>query len=141
MTRGMMRRGLAFALLLTPLAVPAVAGEIGLPLVYAGCPAGPADPIRIEISEATKGPRVIYQRAGLDPGRFETLDVNLAKISRRLFFTLRTPHGLIEFQGRATDDKLVGLLSDDAGLARTISLAAVRDGALAPCAALQDSHP
>ena len=111
-----------------------------MPLVYAGCPVRSGDPTRIEVDASAKGAKVTYRRAGIDPGPFETLDVNLAKISRRLFFTLRTSRGLVEFQGRATDDRLVGRLSDDDGATGTISLAAVRKEAFERCGALPDSH-
>ncbi|WP_158808802.1 hypothetical protein [Beijerinckia sp. L45] len=134
----MTSRWLGFALLLAVLASPAAA--ITLPLVYTACPTGPGDPTRIEIGEGAKGVRVTFERAGLAPGPFETPDVNLAKISRRLFFTLRTPHGLVEFQGRALDDRLIGRLSDETGIARTISLAAVRNEALERCDGLPDSR-
>jgi hypothetical protein len=131
----MTRYGLGFALSMIPL--PLQAAAITLPLVYAGCPAAPADPMRIEIREGAKGAVVIYRRAGgADPGPFETPDVNLARISRRLFFTLRTARGLVEFQGRAGDDRLVGRISDDRGDARPISLAAVRGDTLQRCDAL-----
>lgn len=131
-------RGLGVALLITFLPLPASAAAITLPVVYAGCPTAAGDPTRIEIGEGPKGAKVTYQRTGLDPGPFETLDVNLATISRRLFFTLRTAHGLVEFQGRATDDRLVGLLSDETGAARAITLTAHHE-ALDRCSALPDS--
>ena len=133
-------RGLGFAFVLALVPLHAAATAITLPLVYAGCPAGPSSPMRIEIQDGAKGAKVTYRRAGRDPGPFEALDVNLARVSRRLFFTLRTPQGLVEFQGRALDDRLVGRLSDETGAAQAITLAAIRDEALERCDALPDTH-
>ena len=80
------------------------------------------EPIRVEITATAKGPKVTLVRRANDPGPFETLDVNFAHVSRRLFFKARTSEGLIEFQGRALADALVGLYSDDRGVTRSITL-------------------
>jgi hypothetical protein len=137
MTRDMTRCGPAFALLVALLPSPAAA--ITLPLVYTGCPAALSDPTRIEIVEDAKGVRVTYARTGIDPGPFVTPDVNLARISRRLFFTLRTPRGLVEFQGRVMDDTLIGRLSNETGAVRAITLK-VGHETLERCDSLPDSQ-
>ena len=96
-----------------------------LPLVYASCTAGSADPTRIAVRATAKGPVVDFERAGTPPQ--ETRDANLAFVSRRLFFTLKIGDTLIEFQGHATDRALVGMLSDERG-AHPIDLPAIADG-------------
>ena len=84
----------------------------------------------ITVVDTSKGPLVRLERPG-EP-RLETTDANLAHVSRRLFFTMRTAAGrLIEFQGRATADALTGTLSDDRGGTRTIALPLA--GRAAPC--------
>ena len=86
------------------------------------CPGARGEPLHVLVTATPKGPKVTLTRPGADPGPFETLDVNFAHVSRRLFFKARTREGLIEFQGHARADALVGLYSDDHGRTRPISL-------------------
>ena len=103
-----------------------------LPLHYATpCPP-PGDPSAITIKDSPKGPVVTFERTDL--GALDTRDDNLAFVSRRFFFKLRTETELIEFQGHARDGELEGLLSDAHG-ARHISLPAVPGGATPGCGA------
>lgn len=108
----------------------AAASRARLPLLYAGCPAGPDDPTKIAVRDAPKGPVVDYERPGTPVQ--ETRDANLAFLSRRLFFKLKIGDELIEFQGRAGDGALDGLLSDAHG-ARHLSLAAAAPGGEPNC--------
>ncbi len=122
---------------LTTLAcVPAVADlakpRATLPLGYATtCPAL-GNPSAITIKDSPRGPLVIFERTDL--GVLESHDDNLAFVSRRFFFKLRTATELIEFQGHAEDGELAGLLSDAFG-ARHIALPAVPAGASPSCGA------
>ena len=101
-----------------------------LPLHYgASCPP-PGDPSGITIKDSPKGPVVTFERPDL--GALESRDDNLAFVSRRFFFKLRTATELIEFQGRAEDGELEGLLSDAHG-ARHITLPVVPAGAQPAC--------
>lgn len=89
-----------------------------LPMRYAtNCPP-PGDPSAITIKDSPKGPVVTFERADL--GALDSRDDNLAFVSRRFFFKLRTTTELIEFQGHAEDGELEGLLSDAHGARRII---------------------
>lgn len=90
-------------------------------LVY-GTDCGPDEAIRVVIDATPKGPKVTVTRGGAKPGSYQTLDVNFAHVSRRLFFKAQTPEGLLEFQGHARPSSLAGLLSDDHGHTREIAL-------------------
>ncbi len=103
-----------------------------LPLHYATTCPPPGDPRAITIKDSPRGLVVTFERADL--GALDTRDDNLAFVSRRFFFKLRTETELIEFQGHAQDDELEGLLSDARG-ARHISLPAVPAGAPPSCGA------
>ncbi len=95
----------------------------------------PGATMTITLVDTPRGPRVTLERPG-EPG-IETPDANLAHVSRRLFFTMRTAAGrLIEFQGHARTDALTGLLSDDRGGTRVIALPLADGGA--PC---EDGRP
>ena len=103
-----------------------------LPLHYAiACPT-PGDPSAITIRDSPKGPTVTFERSDL--GALDTRDDNLAFLSRRFFFKLRTATELIEFQGHAGDGELEGQLSDERG-ARRIVLPVVPEGAKPRCGA------
>ena len=121
-------------LALTPLTVRA---DTPLPsqdahlMFGSACPGGS---LRVAIVATPKGPKVTLTRPGRDPGPFETLDVNFAHVSRRVFFKAKTEEGLIEFQGHARKEALVGLLSDDRGGTRTISLPAMAGLSKEECA-------
>jgi hypothetical protein len=111
------------------LAMPALADAPPPPgdarLVFgSACPGAPAGAMRVVETATPKGPQITLTRTGADPGPFETLDVSFAHVSRRLFFKAKTAAGLIEFQGHARKAVLEGLLSDDHGDTRTISLPA-----------------
>ncbi len=122
----MRRRGFTL-LLFRLLALAAPAGAAQVPpslddhLVY-GTDCGPDEAIRVVIDATKKGPKVTITRGGAEPGPYETLDVNFAHVSRRLFFKAKTPDGLLEFQGHARPSSLAGLLSDDRGRTREIAL-------------------
>ena len=103
-----------------------------LPLHYGtSCPP-PGDPNAITIKDSEKGPVVTFERTDL--GALDSRDDNLAFVSRRFFFKLRTATELIEFQGHAADGELEGLLSD-AHSARRITLPIVPSGAKPVCGA------
>ena len=126
------------ALLLAGLALagPAAASatpRATLPLRYATTCPPPGDPSAITVKDSPKGPVVTFERADL--GKLDTRDDNLAFVSRRFFFKLRTDTELIEFQGRAQDRELEGLLSDAHG-ARHIVILALPDGAAPTCGAM-----
>ena len=105
-----------------------------LPLRYAtSCPP-PGDPSAITIKDSDKGPVVTFERSDL--GALDSRDDNLAFISRRFFFKLRTATELIEFQGHADDSQLEGLLSDAHG-ARHISMPRLTPTAKPACGARQ----
>lgn len=101
-----------------------------LPLRYGTACPSPGDPRQITIADSLKGPVVTFERPDL--GTPETRDDNLAFVSRRFFFKLKTDTELIEFQGHARDDELEGLLSDVHG-ARHIALPVVPAGAEPKC--------
>ena len=103
-----------------------------LPMRYATTCPSPGDPSAISIKDSPKGPVVTFERTDL--GKLDTRDDNLAFVSRRFFFKLRTAVELIEFQGYAQDGELEGLLSDANG-ARRIALPAVPAGAQPTCGA------
>ena len=121
-------------LLITVLGAPAVAQSgqprATLPLRYATTCPPPGDPSAITIKDSDKGPVVTFERPDL--GALDSRDDNLAFISRRFFFKLRTATELIEFQGHAEDGELEGLLSDAHG-ARRITLPVVPAGAKPAC--------
>ena len=89
-----------------------------LPLRYATTCPPPGDPSAITITDSPKGPVVTFERA--EDGLHQTRDDNLAFVSRRFFFKLRTATELIEFQGMARDGALEGLLSDAHGARRIV---------------------
>ena len=101
-----------------------------LPLHYASACPPPGDPSAITIKDSPKGPVVTFERTDLGP--LDSGDDNLAFVSRRFFFKLRTATELIEFQGRAGDGELEGLLSDAHG-ARRITLPIVPSGTKPAC--------
>lgn len=82
---------------------------------------------RVTVTDAAKGPVVTFERG---PIKQQSRDANLAHKSRRFFFKVKDADTLIEFQGHAYPDRLVGLLSDADG-ARPISLSATERGATA----------
>ena len=119
------------------LCVPATCAEAAkpratLPLRYATACPPPGDPTAITIKDSDKGPMVTFERPDL--GALDSRDDNLAFVSRRFFFKLRTATELIEFQGHAEDGELEGLLSDAHG-ARRIALPLVPAGAKPACGA------
>lgn len=124
------------AALLVAAFAPACAAAEGaraiLPLHYGTTCPQPGDPSAISIRDSLKGPVVTFERKDL--GTLDSRDDNLAYISRRFFFKLRTETELIEFQGHALDGELEGLLSDARG-ARRITLPAVPAGASPSCGA------
>ena len=126
----------AMTLLVAALAEPAAAQtgkpRASLPMHYATTCPPPGDPSAITIKDSPKGPVVTFERSDL--GALETRDDNLAFVSRRFFFKLRTATELIEFQGRAQDGELEGLLSDAKG-PRRIVLPIIPAGAAAGCGA------
>lgn len=133
--KGMAREMALLVAALPSLAMPARAEDAQsratLPLRYATTCPPPGDPSAIAITDSPKGPVVTFQRSDL--GALDSRDDNLAFVSRRFFFKVRTSTELIEFQGHARDGELEGLLSDAHG-ARHIALPVVPAGASAGCA-------
>ena len=125
-------RRLVVAALGTFVAAPAhsAPSRATLPLIYTACASAPGNPTRIAVRDSPKGPVVDYERPGLP--RQETADVNLAFISRRLFFKLKVEDELIEFQGRADDDRLDGTLSDERGARHIVMRIASDSGSCMP---------
>lgn len=124
--------GIAFSLCASPEGAEAAKPRATLPLRYATACPPPGDPNAIAIKDSDKGPVVTFERTDL--GALDSRDDNLAFVSRRFFFKLRTATELIEFQGYAKDGELDGLLSDAHG-ARRITLPVVPSGAKPTCGA------
>ena len=120
------------ALLWAPVWAEAAKPRATLPLHYGSSCSPPGDPNAITIKDSEKGPVVTFERPDL--GALDSRDDNLAFVSRRFFFKLRTATELIEFQGHAADGELEGLLSDALG-ARRITLPVVPAGAMPTCGA------
>ena len=124
----MKRRSFALLIPLFPFLMPAApAAAARVPptlddhLAY-GSDCGSDEALLVVIDATPKGPKVTITRGGVAPGPYETLDVNFAHVSRRLFFKAKTEEGLLEFQGHARPSSLAGLLSDDRGRTRQIAL-------------------